>query len=308
MKKEHSDIHAFFVDQLSHWSLAKKNFNNLRFVVEKTICIGEFPIKLQFNPERIRSTAANVDSNSISQRKCFLCQNNRPQEQMILDEIVDYDVLVNPYPIFKHHFTICHSEHIHQDCINFREMVRFAEMHKDLVVFYNASKSGASAPDHLHFQAGDKDALPICEYIDKGEWTFNIDKHDLKIRVDDSLPMPFFHIRCSCKLSNINRIIDSLTFEKSYRNVMMWSTDSMIEILIFPRSKHRPDCYFAKDEKQIMVSPGAVDMAGCLILPRKEDFDKMDKQIIESIYNEVSVNSVEMKEKMLQLQKVISKS
>lgn len=298
MTVQESDIFSFFDNQLLSWELARNNFVNLEKVEEKTFFFQKFPVKLQYNPTRIRSTAAKVDDKSIAERKCFLCKENRPAEQLIFDDVPDYDVLVNPYPIFNKHFTISYKTHIHQDRISIDVMCYFATRHTDLVVFYNASKSGASAPDHLHFQAGNKDYLPICEYIETGNWKFDVESDNLKIRVSDTTPMPFYHIQCSHISCDIEKLIDYLSEDKQFRNLLVWGKENILNILLFPRVKHRPECYYAEDESQIMVSPGAVDMAGVLILPRKEDFDKITESEILSIYSEVSQNADSMHKKI----------
>ena len=290
MRTHESNILDFFYHQLQSWELARNNYQNLEKVEEKTFFFNNFPIKLQYNPTRIRSTAAKVDAASIAKRKCFLCRENRPAEQIIFDNLHDYDILVNPYPIFNLHFTISHKTHIHQDNISISAMMDFAVKHNNLVVFYNASKSGASAPDHLHFQAGNKDFLPICEYIDYQQWDFDIDKNDFKIRVSDTTPMPFYHLQFKHDCPEIDYHIDSLTNDKQFRNFLIWAKDNIFNLLLFPRVKHRPDCFYATDDSQITVSPGAVDMAGVLILPHKEDFDKITKPDILRIYNEVADN------------------
>lgn len=290
----------FFEYQLDCWPLAQKNFDALNRVEERDLMIGTFPIRLQWNPTRVRSTGAKVDDKSIKDRTCFLCRENRPEEQYYDDNVVEgYDFLVNPYPIFPRHFTISRREHIHQDCADLMSMAYFAIKNPDLVVFYNASKSGASAPDHLHFQAGNKDFLPLCNYVGYDSKRVRPEFFPLVVRVYPELPMKFLHITITIedegRLRSLLDDVDRLCFDKSMRNVLMFTKkDGLLEVLVLPRKKHRPDCYYADGESNIMVSPGAVDMAGVIILPREKDFDKLTSEDINAIYKEVGVSDTEL--------------
>lgn len=294
------NIADFFNHQLDCWKLASDNFEALRKVETRTFMFGDFPLIVQWNPARKRSTGAKVDSKSISERTCFLCREHRPEEQYYDDSIVKgYDFLVNPYPIFDHHFTISSIAHRHQDEIDFRQMADFAINHPELVTFYNGSASGASAPDHLHFQAGNKDFLPICNYVNH-----DIDRVDSRffpyvVRRYPELPMKFIHMTIPTsdidRYDDCCRLINQLCEKPSMRNIVMFTNNSEhLEVLIFPRKSHRPSCYFATGEQHIMVSPGAVDMAGVMILPQEEDFDKITKEDIIKIYSEVSLSDSEI--------------
>ena len=293
-------IKDFFYDQLDSWSLAQTNYKQLSAVEQRIIMFGNFPIILQWNPARIRSTVAKVDSTSISERPCFLCRENRPEEQMIDESLLPgYDFLVNPYPIFPYHFTISCREHCHQDKVNLLLMAEFAIEHPDLAIFYNGSKSGASAPDHLHFQAGNKDFLPLCDYIDYSTGRIVTDFFPLVVRTYSELPMKFLHITLQCDdkktLQSRFDSIDALCSDKAMRNIFMFvNKDGFLEVLLFPRISHRPSCYFQTGDNQMLVSPGAVDMAGVIILPREEDFDKITKNDIVKIYSEVGLNDSQL--------------
>ena len=295
-------IEQFFYDQIDSWPLARENYDQLRAVEQRTIMFGEFPVVLQWNPARIRSTAAKVDSASISQRPCFLCRDNRPDEQIVDESLVpDYDFLVNPFPIFPFHYTISCREHCHQDNINLRTMAEFAIEHPELVAFYNGSKSGASAPDHLHFQAGNKEFLPLCDYIDYSTARIDVDFFPLVVRTYHELPMKFLHITLQCDddeaLQARLDTIDALCADKAMRNIfMLVKKEGFLEVLLFPRISHRPSCYFLTGENQMLVSPGAVDMAGVIILPREEDFDKITKEDVVKIYSEVGFDDNQLHE------------
>lgn len=294
-------IHDFFNYQLDCWQLAQSNYDSLRFVEQRTVFIGDFPVRLQWNPGRIKSTGAKVDAKSIAERACFLCRENRPDEQIIEEDIVpDYDFLVNPFPIFSKHFTISHREHCHQDNVDLMTMAKFAIEYPELVVFYNGSKSGASAPDHLHFQAGNKDFIALTNYIDYDIKRIDTQFFPLMVRRYEELPMKFLHITIPTlnddEMSEMLVKVDKLCDDPAMRNILMFvNKQDYLEILLFPRKSHRPACYYENGENQILVSPGAVDMAGVLILPREEDFDKLSDLQIVQIYSEVGYSDKELR-------------
>jgi hypothetical protein len=161
MNKLNARIKFLFHEQVSGWKLARTNYAGLKTVRTKSFLFADFEINVQFNPARIISSGAKVDAKTIAGRKCFLCTENRPAEQQGVDA-GKYTVLVNPFPIFPEHFTIPHKEHIAQQIKPyFADMLELAEALDDYLVFYNGPQCGASAPDHLHFQAGTKDFLPL---------------------------------------------------------------------------------------------------------------------------------------------------
>ena len=158
-------------DQQNEWELAGKNYAGLKSVKVRTLAFDGFDMLVQFNPERIRSSAAKVDAKSIEARPCFLCQKNLPKEQRGIPVLDKYLILVNPFPIFPEHLTIPHFNHIDQRIENkFEEMLEMARLLEDFTIFYNGPKCGASAPDHFHFQAGIKRFMPIERDYKKGSF------------------------------------------------------------------------------------------------------------------------------------------
>ena len=65
----------------------------------------------QFNPARLVSTGAKIDKATLAKRPCFLCEKNRPSEQIVLSFGEGFDILVNPFPILPVHFTIPSRHH-----------------------------------------------------------------------------------------------------------------------------------------------------------------------------------------------------
>ena len=161
MNNLNNQVKSLFDEQVANWELARRNFAGLKTVQTKTFNFDDFDIKVQFNPARIVSSGAKVDAKTIAERKCFLCSEHLPTEQKGI-EAGNYTILVNPFPIFPEHFTIPHTEHIRQQIKPFfGDMLELAKAMDDYLIFYNGPKCGASAPDHMHFQAGTRDFLPL---------------------------------------------------------------------------------------------------------------------------------------------------
>ena len=284
-------------EQSGEWDLAAKNYASLKKVKVKTFDYGDYHIDIQFNPERIISSAAKVDTKSIEARPCFLCEKNLPAQQRGLYFKNEYIVLVNPFPIFPEHLTIPHISHTDQRISgNFGSMLELAAELDDFVLFYNGPKCGASAPDHLHFQAGIKGFLPI-------ETDFLNNKCCKEIRRIGSVTISHWpdYQRGIISLKSKDR--DNLIecFNQIYSKLQILQPDEvepMLNILaifkqgewiihIFPRTLHRPSQYFETGERQFILSPASVDMGGVLITPREEDFTKISKEDIRDIFNQV---------------------
>ena len=267
-------VNQLFQEQLNDWELAKNNYKALEQVKVKTLDVNGHQYKVQFNPARIASSAAKVDAKSVQERRCFLCSKNLPAEQKGIPFKKKYNILVNPYPIFPRHLTIPAVEHTPQLIVShFKDMLDLAQQLDDYVVFYNGPECGASAPDHFHFQAGSKGFLPVEN--DKN-WSNSIrieskDKQEMILRflqIYDNLPL---------KPENSEPML----------NILVWYENETWTTCIFPRKKHRPACYSAEDEANLLVSPGSVDMGGVFITPLEKDFEKITAKDIIQILNEV---------------------
>lgn len=298
-------INDFYAEQFRAWPEVKARYDALLATERRIVGVDDMSIGLQFNPSRIRSTAAAVDSSSLAKRPCFLCKANRPAEQLSLPIIEGWDWLINPYPIFPVHFTIVSKAHEPQEETPL-DMVAAADAAPELCFFYNGARSGASAPDHLHFQATLKEEiplLPIVEQFHPAEESSAM----LSTQYPLNLPIKFWSI---CVLPDPDGMQLLSLLPKLYGfdaetgapdpgmvNVLVWMDGARrLRIVVIPRKRHRPDCYFAEDEeKRCLVSPGAVDMAGLLILPRKEDFDKLDSNWIRRIYDQCGLTAKELK-------------
>ena len=289
-----------YKEQKANWSLLTQNLEGLKNIQMKSFQYDEFNIKVQFNPNRIISSAAKVDKKSIKERKCFLCSNNRPSEQNQVLFEKEYEILCNPFPIFKEHYTIASLDHIPQQIeTSFGDLLDISKVLPKLVTFYNAPNCGASAPDHLHFQAGNRGFLSIENNYKILESKFGKKiSSKLKINItsiDDKLRR-FVVLESNNKeaIEKVFGLIYSYTKElangdEPMLNILSWYQDGW-QVMIFPRDKHRPWQFFEEGEKNILLSPASVDLGGTLITPLEKDFMKITKEDITDILNQSSMS------------------
>lgn len=282
--------------QLEVWPLASENFHSLSKILSKKASIGDYRIRLQCNPARIRSTAAAVDRKTVSERPCFLCSQNRPEQQLSAEIIPGWELLVNPYPIFPMHFTLASTAHRRQSQMPL-EMAQMAEMMPGLAVFFNGEKAGASAPDHLHCQAVLNQELPIISlaeacHTDSSRPVVSSDSFGLNlpfIFISVIITPDIFGMKTLSMIPEITGADSDGRPDHGLKNVIMWIDDSgLLRAVIIPRRAHRPSCYYETGDKHRMVSPGTIDMAGVLILPVMEDFNTISDREISRIYEETA--------------------
>lgn len=269
--------------QLALWPMARANYEALGLTERRPIKIGPLSGALQCNPSRIVSTGARTDTAAIKNRPCFLCASNRPAEQLSEEIINGWDFLINPYPIFPLHFTIASTTHTPQADIPL-EMASMAERLPGMTVFFNGAKAGASAPDHMHCQAVLTSELPLMRYLESGA-----DPEALPFKVDYSAIRPDVEgmIRLHMLTNSKGGGGDS-----GLQNAYMWlGEDGVLRVAIVPRRAHRPSCYTSGDAPGFMVSPGAIDMAGVMILPRRSDFESITQADVDEIYSGVAMPS-----------------
>lgn len=271
-----NEILALFERQISNWPLATTNYAALKNVREKEFDFGSYSIKVQFNPARAVSSLAKVDSKSIEARPCFLCAANRPKEQEAVDFMGKYDILVNPFPICQKHFTIPSKVHEPQAIENkLTDMLDLAKALPDFLILYNGPRSGASAPDHFHFQAGNADffSYPL-EKINNGLIEKRVFISSKKIELEHWFNELYTKLQT--------------TKEEPMMNVFCQYKSEGWVLTVYPRKQHRPKQFFAEGKARLMISPGAIDMTGILIVAREEDFQKITKKDIEDIFKQVS--------------------
>ena len=269
-------LEAFFESQLREWQLARDNHEALSRVWSRELVPDKdsMALRVQYNPVRMVSTGASIDKASIAARPCFLCGKNRPAEQRSLDLNADFEWLVNPFPILPYHFTIASKTHRPQRILDGYEAMIQAAMvlPEGYIVFYNGPKCGASAPDHLHLQAG--------------KW---------------NMPLPMggayrtYHLPCAEASNAFRTLYDSLPVvdneDEPRMNVVAYRTGEHVDLIVIPRRAHRPHCYAAEGTNWFLISPGTLDMCGLIITPRLEDYERLTATRALDILCEVGVRT-----------------
>ncbi len=319
-----SSLQRFFNRQLEKWDDARQRYRDLRDVETRELTEDNFTMQVQWNPARIVSTGASIDKKAVAKRPCFLCEQNRPQEQnkKQLDNLLE--LLVNPFPILPTHYTLPTMSHQPQRIDKlYPEIHRLLTEYPELMVFYNGPKCGASAPDHAHLQAGTNGILPLqtaWQRLSRNLTSLNPQPSTLNedegIFVISDYPCPALLIRTRAKDTDqklFKQLYKALneeqgaTGEEPMMNIVSWRTGDDFNSVVFPRRKHRPDCYTAEGDQQYIISPGALDMGGLMITPRQEDFERITAEKAFSILREVSVSQEELKHIVERLKDVDSK-
>lgn len=289
-------------DQTKTWKLLADGRTSLQGTKICRIECDGYSVLLQFNPGRIVSTSARVDEQALRARKCFLCIDNLPDEQRAILYQDEFLILCNPAPIFERHFTISHVEHREQSIEAFAGIFLdlAQELGPALMVFYNGPKCGASAPDHAHFQACPTSVIPVELDAIVGErrrlrsreknvslWTLN--NYGRAVVVLESGSKPDM-------VSALHHLLDSMrkvegVTDEPLVNILCSCTNGMWRMILFLRSKHRPDAYFREGKDRVLISPAAVDMGGLIITPLEKDFVSTDARLVEQIFREVSLNT-----------------
>ena len=302
-----SPLQRFFNRQLEKWDEARNRYEDLRNVRTRELAVGASSVLVQWNPARMVSTGASIDKKVVAERPCFLCERNRPKEQTKKAVDSHFDLLVNPYPILSTHFTIPSVKHEPQRIRDYYgEIYKLLTEYPELMVFYNGPKCGASAPDHAHFQAGTSGRLPL--QLSWQRLSHNLTKlvslnNDEDISVIEEYHSPALLIRSRTQYGGeqlFRRLYDALPVQDNdaepMMNIVSWRRNDDYLSVVFPRRKHRPDCYYAEGNAQYIISPGALDMAGLIITPRQEDFERLTPEQALAILSEVSVTKDELQQ------------
>ncbi len=298
-------MHDLMDRQLAAWPEAARRYRDLQNIETREIDLGGMPVRIQFNPARAVSTLARTDAAAIKARPCFLCRDNRPEQQEALPfEGCDgrrYEVLVNPFPIFPKHYTVPSVEHTPQRIAGrFPDMLRLAETFPDMVVFYNGPESGASAPDHFHFQMGCRGFLPVETHFDRLKPVTVMRPGRASIAVTSGyisgLPVITAPDGTSATAAFL-RVLRSLPVSPAtgepQLNILCWKETSAdggpgasFRIIVIPRKAHRPSCYFAPEDRAVRISPASVDLGGVFIVPVEADFRRVNAQVLRDIIEE----------------------
>lgn len=300
MKRE--AVIEFFETEIRNWELARNNFQALECVLKKPFKCGDMQGYVQFNPARSVSSLAKVDKESIKNRKCFLCSDNRPKKQRAIKLLSDWNLLVNPYPILPFHFTIANDGHIPQK-LQIQTGTRLAKELEGFVVFFNDDGAGASAPDHMHFQAVSFEHLPLIRLINDN-WPEK-EKLNLpfKILTDPDLikkcqfPMNVYFWSTEINETSMKQKEENekgCYYESDGKEILIEKGEENpeIRILAIPRKAHRPEEFYKGPPLRRAFSPGALDMAGIMVTPIENDFNAITSQEIENIYRQVGFSEL----------------
>ena len=302
------EIGKFIRDQLSVWPLAAANFRALKTMRVRPLTVGGLPAKIQFNPSRILSSTAKVDEASIAARPCFLCPGNRPPEQFHIKfegrKGRGYNIQVNPYPIFNRHLVIARDEHVPQAIWHhLPDMLDLACSYQDYTFYYNGPMAGASAPDHLHFQAVPRGSLPLETAVDAfldgpGEALsavkdarlyhfrqFTRGIYCIKAETTKSLAKLFYQFLDCCPVLDPGL--------EPRLNLYAWYNPVRCEyrVMAVLRTELRSHHFYTDGHDHLTIGPGAAEMAGVFVAPCEEDFEKATPQQLEEILAEVSVSA-----------------
>lgn len=305
-------VNELLAEQLTSWDTARTNYEALQEVESKVLDVDGYTFRVQFNPARIRSSAAKVDPKSIQERKCFLCKDNLPAAQKGLKFGEGYTVLVNPFPIFLQHLTIPAVEHKDQLIRNrFVHMLELAERLSGFVLFYNGPKCGASAPDHAHFQAGNKGFLPLESEWRSAAGEVFYSKEGTALYALKEYPAPMLVLtsdsmeKAAGLFDQIYTLLDKGMEVEPMMNLLAWYEDGQWVVCFIPRTLHRPACYFAEGEENLLISPASVDLGGVFITPLEKDFEKITSQDIRNILQEVCLTESGLNELVNELNQVL---
>lgn len=297
-------IHNLLAEQLTAWPTARDNYAALSGVHVKELAVDGIPYRVQFNPARIVSSGAKVDARSIRERKCFLCPAHLPPEQKGIPFGEHYRILVNPFPIFPRHLTIPEVEHVPQRIASrFADMLELARVLTEYTVFYNGPRCGASAPDHAHFQAGNKGFMPI-EQTWRGRVAGKVaDYGQATLWYLDDVPRATLVIEsasqkdAACLFGIVYRSLPLKPDEEEpmLNLLALYEADRWL-VFVFPRAKHRPACYTAEGDAHLLCSPASVDLGGVFITPVEKDFQKITAADVARILGEVCLSAADFRE------------
>jgi hypothetical protein len=284
-------VDALIEQQAGTWPQLREGLLALDAVELRRLDIDGVSVSLQHNPQRIVSTSASVDEQSIRERPCFLCPVNMPAQEKGLAFGSDLIVFCNPFPVLASHLVVLAREHIPQRVDghlgHFLDLA--AALGRDYVALYNGARCGASAPDHLHFQAGRIDKLSIFDEIARAGT-----RDDRGPQASSAYGTGFIWFRTNSReraLIGVERILGLLPRESNAEpmiNLLARHDGLTWVVIVIPREKHRPAAYFREGDARILVSPAAIDLAGIVVVPRKSDFERLDSSEVRGIFAEVT--------------------
>lgn len=310
-----NQIDKFVKDQLSVWPLAAENYRSLKKAGSKVLSIGGLPVTVQLNPCRRISSEASLDKESINRRPCFLCPENRPAEQTNIEfegrKGRRYRVTLNPYPIFPSHLVISSFEHTPQSIWHrYQDLLDFVRENNEYLGFYNGPESGASAPDHMHFQACPQGLTPLQNRVDELLAAGDDKALDYLTNVKEAR---LFHLNeyargvfvlCGATAKStaklFYRLLDCAPVpdgsSEPKMNIIAWCHEGEYRTAVIFRERHRPHNYSSSGADHLAMSPGCADLAGVYVTTREEDFDKLDAGLLSQVVREVAASEETEKE------------
>ena len=321
--KNSEAIHKFVGDQLSRWPLACDNFRALKNVRVREVEVGGLKVKLQYNPARIVSSAAKLNKEDVASRRCFLCRENRPDEQIMMKfegrKGKKYHILINPYPIFPDHLVVAMSRHVDQSIWHrYVDMLDLARKYQDYTFFYNGPKSGASAPDHHHFQGAPAGLMPLENDVDRlldgmqpeddTQLEYLTSVQDARLYHYRKFTTGIFVLKAETAKSAAKmfyRLLDCADIPEGEPEPLInlftyYRNGEFRSIIIFRRS-HRSHHYFSDGPDHLTMSPGCADMAGVFIVPVEDEYDKLTPELLAEMLSEVSVSAEEQRKMLWRL-------
>lgn len=298
-----AEVRALIAQQIVAWPMLREAVSGLAQVQLKPMRVKGTELNVQFNPMRVVSTTARVDAASIQQRPCFLCPANLPPEEKGIAFGRDFVVLCNPFPVLPDHLVISSREHIPQLMADsFRDYLAVTEaLREEWFTVYNGPRCGASAPDHLHFQACAASAIPLFREIEGWE-SFQFPVTSFQREVEVFVPAEYRVNLLAFRSSDREALVKSFEVAlKSLAELTGAGDEPLINlaatcgengwtVVIFPRGKHRPDCFFAEGEAKLTVSPAAIDLSGVFVTPHREHFERITADDVERICEEVQLD------------------
>ncbi len=289
-----NQIETMFSRELAAHGRAFVNYEGLQEVQSKHFNFAGLETEVRFNPARVRSVMAMVDKESLATRACFLCPSGLEEKQLTTEYCIpttneSYLIRVNPFPIFNHHFTISYGEHVPQRIgHHFRHMLFLADDLPEYTIFYNGPACGASAPDHMHFQAVPLGSLPVQKWVDAGhalaDTPYFIGARYLVFTDREDGIQQFNRLMAQYPIHT------EVEEEEPRVNVIAWKHEDEYRVVIFFRAESRPNCFFTDNEaERILFSPASVEMSGIGVVSDATSFEKITEDKFLAIIQEVSL-------------------
>ena len=295
-----NQVLALLAEQRGSWPQLSEGYAEFSSLETKEIRLGRSRLVVQFNPKRIRNTA-KFDRKTAERRPCFLDAENLPPEERGLAYSDNFVITGNPFPVLADHITILHRRHISQALDNvLPEALKIAQdLQEHFFILYNGPEAGASAPDHAHLQGGSRSLLPIESEV--------ADLESLRVAGGAEIILPedlgrgFIVLRGSPE--SVGKLLPELVAKlprtgegrEPLINVIFTSQGEISTVYLFPRTRFRPQAFFAEGNQQLLISPAALELAGIVVVPREEDFRKLTSEDILTIFAEVTLTPAQLR-------------